>query len=154
MAARRARRGGGKRKGKMNLIPLFGGIGTVVVVALILGSGILKKGSGARGMEPTPDFRISDYRMDGSRFASSGNVYVFDGRVESIETIGSSRVVSISIPDNPDERLPLLVPGNVHLRTNLTRGDRFLFETTCRTGRTADGKQVKGVLVVKNVENK
>ena len=135
-------------------MPVFIGIGAIVVLALILGSGVLKKGSAARGLEPTPNFRIAEYRQDGSRFASSGNVYVFDGRVENIETVGNARLVSISIPDNPDERLPLLVPGDVKLRVNLTRGDRFIFETTCRTGKTGDGKQVKGVLIVKNVETK
>lgn len=135
-------------------MPVFIGIGAIVVLALILGSGVLKKGGAARGLEPTPNFRISEYRQDGSRFASSGNVYVFDGRVENIETVGNERLVSISIPDNPDERLPLLVPGDVKLRVNLTRGDRFIFETTCRTGKTSDGKQVKGVLIVKNVETR
>lgn len=131
-------------------------IGAVVVVAAVVlyGSGIFKKGSGARSYEPTPNFRISDYRRDGSRFASSGNTYVFDGRVENIETLGNDRLVSISIPDNPDERLPLLIPGYVRLRVNITRGDRFLFETSCRTGKTPEGEQVKGILVVKNVETR
>ena len=151
--ARRARKGS-KKKGKQNLMPVFIGIGAIVVLALILGSGVLKKGSAARGLEPTPNFRIAEYRQDGSRFASSGNVYVFDGRVENIETVGNARLVSISIPDNPDERLPLLVPGDVKLRVNLTRGDRVIFETTGRTGKMGDGKQVKGVLIVKNVETK
>lgn len=131
-------------------------IGAVVFVAAValFGSGIFKKGSGARSNDPTPNFRISDYRRDGSRFASSGNTYVFDGRVENIETLGNDRLVSISIPDNPDERLPLLIPGHVRLRVNITRGDRFLFETSCRTGKTPNGEQVKGILVVKNVETR
>ena len=123
----------------------------VVAVAGLFMSGIFTK---TRGLEPTPNFRISDYRRDGSRFASAGNHYVFDGRVESIETIGNDRIISISLPDNPDERLPLLIPANVRLRANLTRGDRFIFETSCRTGKTEDGEQVKGVLIVKNVETK
>lgn len=135
-------------------MPVFAGVAVITVMALVLGSGILKKGSSARGLVPTPDFSVADYRRDGSRFASSGNVYVFDGRVENIETIGNARVVSISIANNPDERLPLLVPSHANLRVNLTRGDRFIFETTCRTGRTDDGKQVKGVLIVKNVETR
>ena len=126
----------------------------VVAVAALCMSGVFSKGSSSRRSDPTADFRISEYRRDGSRFASSGNMYVFDGRVENIETLGNDRVVSISIPNNPDERLPLLIPGDVRLRVNLTRGDRFLFETSCRTGQTPDGEQVKGVLVVKNVENR
>lgn len=155
MAARRARRGG-KKHGKTNLTPLFIGVGIVLVLAIIMGSGLFKKGTGARTADPTPNFRISDYRRDGSRFASTGNLYVFDGRIENIETIGNDRIVCISLPDrdNLQERLPLLVPGNRRLSINLTRGDRFLFETTCTTGKTADGKQVKGVLVVKNAKTR
>lgn len=125
----------------------------VAAVALAL-SGVFSSGGASRSSTPTPGFRISDYRRDGSRFASAGNHYVFDGRVESIETIGNDRIISISLPDNPDERLPLLIPANVRLRANLTRGDRFIFETSCRTGKTEDGEQVKGVLIVKNVETK
>ncbi len=122
------------------------------VVAICWKTGIFERGGEARGLEPTPNFRVADYRRDGSRFASSGNVYIFDGQVENIETIGNSRLISISIPNNPGERLPLFIPGDVQLRVNITRGDRFLFETTCRTGRSADGKPVKGVLVVRNAQ--
>ena len=152
MAARRARKG--KKSNNTNLQPVI--IGAIVVLAgvMLYSSGIFKKGGAARGFEPTPNFRVSDYRRDGSRFASSGNSYIFDGRVENIETIGNDRIVSISIPDNPDERLPLLIPGHVQLRANLTRGDRFIFETSCRTGQTAEGEQVKGVLIVKSVQTK
>ncbi len=128
--------------------------GAVLVLAALLGSGVLKGRGGARESEPVASFRIADYRRDGSRFASAGNTYVFDGRVENIETIGNSRIVSISIQDNPDERLPLLVPGDVRLRANLTRGDHFIFETTCTTGKAQDGSQVKGVLIVRNAQSK
>lgn len=149
--ARRARKGNKKGSG---LQPLFIGIGAVVVAAVVFGSGLMKKGGAVRGNEPTPNFRIADYRRDGSRFVATGNSYVFDGRVENIETIGNDLMLSVSIPDNPDERLPLLVPHSVHLKVNLTRGDRFLFEASCRTGRTESGEEVKGVLIVKNAETK
>lgn len=125
----------------------------LVVLGYALHSGVLKGGSSGGSMEPTADFRIADYRQDGSRFASSGNVYVFDGRVESIETIGNDRLICISIPHNPDERLPLLVPGGA-TKVNITRGDRFLFVASCRTGLSDEGEQVKGVLVVTRVETR
>lgn len=147
MAARRARK-------KKSMQPVLLGAGALVAVAVVCMSGVFSKGGGTRSSDPTPNFRISDYRKDGSRFASTGNSYVFDGRVENIETLGNDRVVSISIPDNPDERLPLLIPGYVRLRVNLTRGDRFIFETSCRTGQTSEGEQVKGILIVKNVTSK
>lgn len=152
MAARRARKG--KKRSSAKIQPLIIGAVAIVLVALVLCSGVLK-GGGTRSSEPTANFSIADYRRDGSRFASSGNSYVFDGRVENIETIGNDRVVCISIANNPDERLPLLVPSHANLRgINLTRGDRFLFETSCQTGQTPDGEQVKGVLIVKKVETR
>lgn len=150
MAARRARRG--KKQNKQPLI--LGGVAVAAAAVALCFYGLFVKGGSSRSSEPTPNFRISEYRQDGSRFASAGNSYVFDGRVESIETLGNDRVVCISIPDNPDERLPLLIPGYVSLRVNLTRGDRFIFEASCRTGQTPEGEQVKGILVVSNVENK
>ncbi len=155
MATRRSKRRGGRgrKKGGSNMTVLGVIAGAVLVLAAVLGSGVLKK-SGVREAEPETSFRIADYRRDGSRFASAGNTYVFDGRVENIETIDNNRIVSISIPDNPDERLPLLVPGNVRLRTNLTRGDRFIFETTCTTGKAQDGSQVKGILIVRNAQSR
>lgn len=151
MAARRARRGK-KKAQKVSMQPVIIGAVAIVAVAMLYFSGIFKKSGSSRSNEPTPNFRISDYRRDGSRFASTGNTYIFDGRVENIETIGNDRIVSISIPNNVDERLPLLIPGSLNLRVNLTRGDRFLFETSCRTGSTPEGEQVKGILIVKRVE--
>ncbi len=152
MAARRAHRRG-RGSGKGNQIPLFiaCGVAVVLVGAICWKAGIFG-GKSARGLKPTPNFRVADYRRDGSRFASSGNVYVFDGRVESIETVGNARLVSISITNKPGGRLPLFIPGDVKLRVNITRGDRFLFEATCRTGKGAHGEQVKGILVVRNVQ--
>lgn len=151
MSTRRARRRGRvSGEGSQVLLIVAIGVAIVLVVAICWKMGMFKVG--APGLKPTPNFRVADYRRDGSRFASSGNVYVFDGRVENIETLGNARVISISIPNNPGERLPLFVPDDVELRVNITRGDRFLFATTCRTGQGADGKQVKGVLVVQDVQ--
>lgn len=146
--ARRSRKG---KNSKTNTQPLLVGIGALALVVICI---LLWPSKTTRSIEPTPNFRVADYRHDGSRFAVSGNTYIFDGRVENIETIGNDLIVSISIPDNPNEMLPLLVPAQVRPKVNLTRGDRFIFETSCRTGRTADGEQVKGVLIVKNAETR
>lgn len=128
---------------------------TAVIIGVLVAVGIsfIMKGGDERSKAPTAGFRIAEYRQDGSRFAASGNSYVFEGTVESIETVGNDKMVCISMENNPDERLPLLVPGNVS-GVNLTRGDKFLFEASCRTGVTAQGEQVKGVLVVKKVKTK
>lgn len=143
--ARRRRKGTNGGSGKLML---YIGAGVLVLVLAFCAG----KFATAPGNEPTPNFRIADYRQNGSRFASAGNSYIFDGKVENIETIGNARIVSISLKNNPaNEILPLLVPG--HVKANITRGNhRYLFETSCRTGRTADGEQVKGVLIVKKVE--
>lgn len=135
---------------------LIGAAVAVVVVGVAVSSGVFSKDRAGRSTANTANFSIADYRQDGSRFASAGNSYVFEGRVESIETIGANndRIVCISIPNNPKEYLPLLVPGKLKKQVNITRLDTFRFETYCSTGRTADGEQVKGVLIVKNVETK
>lgn len=146
--ARRSRRG---RKEGGNSKPLLIGLGAVA--AAVIGMMIFKPNATNTNDTPRP-FNISQYRQDGSRFASSGNRYVFEGRVENIETHGDNRIVAISMKGNKRERLPLLVPGKANLRVNLTRGDSFIFTVSCRTGRDADGKEVKGILVVNNVETK
>lgn len=122
-------------------------------MAIILLGMLLFKPSGNRSGEPT-HFNIAQYRQDGSRFASTGNSYVVEGKVESIETHGDNRMVAISIPGSKNERLPLLVLGSTPLTVNITRGDSFVFELSCRTGRDASGQEVKGILVVNNVRIK
>lgn len=146
--ARRSRRG---RKRGGGAKPLLMGIGALVVAGI--GIMVFKPDSAGSSRKPQP-FDISQYRQDGSRFASTGNRYVLEGKVENIETHRDDRVVAISMRDNPRERLPLLVPGSAKLRVNLTRGDTFIFELSCRTGQDADGNEVRGILVVNNVETK
>ncbi len=95
-------------------------------------------------------FKTADYRRDGSRFASTGNTYVIEGRVEHIETRHDDRLIIISSSGNQDERLPLLLPSENKIDVNITRGDSFYFEVECKTGRSEDGSQVKGILIVTN----
>lgn len=148
--ARRSRRG---RKSGGNATSLLVGIGALVLIGI--GVALFSGNSSENGKIGKPqDFNIAEYRQDGSRFASSGNRYVLEGKVENIETRGDDRVVAISMKGNPRERLPLLVPGSAKLSVNLTRGDTFIFELSCRTGRDADGNEVRGILVVNNVETK
>ncbi len=146
--ARSSRRGRGK---KMNTTPLIMG-GLCLLVVLLVGM-LFFKPSSRSGTEPQR-FNIAQYRQDGSRFASTGNRYILEGRVESIESHGNKRVVAVSMSGNRNERLPLLVPGEVKLQTNITRGDSFIFDVSCRTGRLADGQEVKGILVVNDVKTK
>lgn len=150
MAARRARRS--KKNGNRMLVPIVVGVAAVAVLAVVMG--VPGVSAGRPGKEPTENFRISDYRYDGSRFASPGNAFVFEGRVESIEPMGNDRLISISMNNNVDERLPLLVPAEARVKENLTRGDNFRFEVTCRSGLTADGEPVKGVMIVTKVETR
>lgn len=136
--------------------------GSNIKLLLIIGGGILvlaaafslsRGGSGGSGNNgKADDFRIADYRQDASRL--TGNSYRLEGRVENIETQGNDRVVAISVAGNKQERLPLLVRSGVAGKVNLTRGDTFLFDVSCRTGQNAEGQEIKGILVVNKVETK
>lgn len=145
--ARSSRRG---RNKKVNSTPII--IGVLVILVAVLASMLFFKPE-ARSATPKP-FNISQYRQDGSRFASTGNRYVLEGKVESIETRGDNRMLAVSIRGNKRELLPLLVLGSKPLQVNITRGDTFIFEVSCRTGRDSAGNEVKGILVVNDVKTK
>lgn len=132
---------------KTPLIVIGAGV-LVIAAALALSGG--SGGSGSNGK--ADDFRIADYRQDASRL--TGNSYRLEGRVENIETLGNDRLVAVSIAGNKQERLPLLVRSGVAGKVNLTRGDTFFFDVSCRTGQNAEGQEIKGILVVNKVETK
>jgi hypothetical protein len=71
--------------------------------------------------------------------------------VENIETLGNDRLVAVSLPNNQQERLPLLVRSGVTGRVNLTRGDTFVFDVVCRNGQDEQGLDVKGIMIVESV---
>lgn len=145
--ARSSRRGRKKKSNNTQLI-----IGGLIVLVIVLGAMLMGKPR-VRSLEPS-FFDVAKYRMDGSRFASTGNRYMIEGTVESIETHGDNRMVAVSVRGNDRELLPLLVLGSTPLKVNLTRGDVFLFEISCRTGRDENGQEVKGILVVNDVKNR
>lgn len=146
MARRRSRK---DKNSKAALLPLI--LGSAVLVGGI--GYALFASSDIRTLGTPQDFSIAEYRNDGSRMAVPGNQYVLEGRVENIETIAENRIVSISLKNNPKERLPLFVPKEKKLNVNLSRKDTFLFQVECRTGRDASGNEVKGILVVKNADS-
>lgn len=115
-----------------------------VAVVLVLG--------GSKADKSISNFSIADYRNDASRL--TGNSYRIVGHVENIETIGNDRMVAVSVDGAKQERLPLLVRQGVTGKVNLRRGDTFIFDVECRTGVDEEGKEVKGILVVRKVENK
>ncbi len=126
----------------------------VVVLVVVAGALALKPSEREQNQahEQGQNFSVEDYRRDASRF--TGNVYRIEGRVEHIETLGNDRIVAVAVPGNRQERLPLLVRSGAAGRVNLTRGDSFLFEVECCTGHADDQREVKGVLVVRQVETK
>ncbi len=144
--ARRKGRKGGKGKNGQQLPYMIGG----VVLAALAAMAILKPTSGS-GQQDVSDFRIAEYREKGGSIFI-GNRYTLEGKVENIISRGNDRLVSISLKNNSRERLPLLVRGGSPV--NLSRGDSFLFEVECLSGQDAEGRPVKGVLVVKNVSIK
>lgn len=144
--ARRSRKGGRKDSGKA--FPYI--VGACVVAVLGLGLHVTLNASSDGGAET--GFDIAGYRTDASRL--TGNRYRITARVENIDTMGNDRMVAVSVADNKHERLPLLVPASLNSRVNLTRGDTFVFDVECRTGRDELQREVKGILVVRKIETK
>lgn len=138
-----------KKNGSNIRLPLIIG-GVVLLLAAVFT--LSRGGSGSVTNGKTDNFRIADYRQDASRL--TGNSYRLEGRVENIVTQGNDRLVAVSLAGNKQERLPLLVRSGVAGKVNLTRGDTFLFDVSCRTGQNAEGQEIKGILVVNKVETK
>lgn len=139
-----------KKNGSGGKLPLL--LGGAVLFAIAGAFLITKSNSGSTGNGKADDFRIADYRQDASRL--TGNSYRLEGRVENIVTQGNDRLVAVSIAGNKQERLPLLVRSGVAGKVNLTRGDTFLFDVSCRTGQNDEGQEIKGILIVNKVETK
>ena len=127
---------------------MLGGGGGVLLLAVV--AALVMKPSESQEDSPDSRFSVADYRQDASRL--TGNSYRLKARVENIESIGNDRLVAVSLPGNPQERLPLLVLSGSAGRVNLTRGDTFLFHVACRNGKDEQGLDVKGVMVVEKVE--
>ena len=135
-------------KNKKSQLPLALGGGAAVLLLAVAAAVVMKPSA---RQEDTQDsrFRVADYRTDASRL--TGNSYALSARVENIETLGNDRVVAVSLPNNPQERLPLLVRSGVTGRVNLTRGDTFVFDVVCRNGQDEQGLDVKGIMIVESV---
>ena len=126
---------------------ILGGVGGVLLLAI--GAAVAMKPSDSAASAAESRFSVADYRMDASRL--TGNTYRLKGRVENIETLGNDRLVAVSLPNNSQERLPLLVRSGVTGRVNLTRGDSFVFDVVCRNGQDEQGLDVKGIMIVESV---
>ena len=126
---------------------ILGGVGGVLLLAICAAVAMKPSDSAASAAESR--FSVADYRMDASRL--TGNTYRLKGRVENIETLGNDRLVAVSLPNNSQERLPLLVRSGVTGRVNLTRGDSFVFDVVCRNGQDEQGLDVKGIMIVESV---
>ncbi len=132
-------------------------IANYILIAIVILAGLfflnkLLKGSNSTELgEPTQNFSIADYRSDASRYASVGNQYILEGRVEDIVERGRERLIIISMKNNAQERLPLLMPSSTKTDINVTRGDSFVFQVECQSGRDAEGNPVKGIFVIKKV---
>ena len=135
-------------KNKKSQLPMIlGGVGGVLLLAI--GAAVAMKPSNSADTAAESRFSVADYRMDASRL--TGNTYRLKGRVENIETLGNDRLVAVSLPNNSQERLPLLVRSGVTGRVNLTRGDSFVFDVVCRNGQDEQGLDVKGIMIVESV---
>lgn len=133
-------------------MPFIVGASIIVVLGLGMHVALNASSDGGPGKAADTGFDIAGYRTDASRL--TGNNYSIAARVENIDTIGNDRMVAVSVANNKQERLPLLVPANLNSRVNLTRGDTFVFDVVCRTGHDENNREVKGVLVVRKIETK
>lgn len=134
-------------------MPYIVGAGVAIVLGLGLHVALNASSDGPSGKaKGEASFDVAGYRTDASRL--TGNRYRIIGRVENIDTLGNDRMVAVSVADNKQERLPLLVPAGLDSRVNLTRGDTFIFDVECLTGRDERNQEVKGILVVRKVETK
>lgn len=124
--------------------------GAVVVLLLAIGAAVAMKPTNSAEESAESRFSVADYRVDASRL--TGNSYRLKARVENIETLGNDRLVAVSLPNNKQERLPLLVRSGVTGRVNLTRGDTFVFDVVCSNGKDDEGLDVKGIMIVEKVE--
>ena len=135
-------------KNKKSQLPMIlGGVGGVLLLAI--GAAVAMKPSDSAETAAESRFSVADYRMDASRL--TGNTYRLKARVENIETLGNDRLVAVSLPNNQQERLPLLVRSGVTGRVNLPRGDTFVFDVVCRNGQDEQGLDVKGIMIVESV---
>ncbi len=145
------RRSSAKKGGKKTPIANYILIALAVVAALFFLNKLFK-GSGTTELgEPTKGFSIAKYRDGASRYASAGNSYVFEGRVEDIKEGQTGRIIMISMEGNQDERLPLFLPQSVDNDVNVTLYDRFIFQVECRSGRDANGDLVKGIFIINKI---
>lgn len=124
--------------------------GAAVVLLLAIGAAVAMKPTNSAEESSESRFSVADYRVDASRL--TGNSYRLKARVENIETLGNDRLVAVSLPNNKQERLPLLVRSGVTGRVNLTRGDTFVFDVVCSNGKDDEGLDVKGIMIVEKVE--
>lgn len=124
--------------------------GAAVVLLLAIGAAVAMKPTNSAEESAESRFSVADYRVDASRL--TGNSYRLKARVENIETLGNDRLVAVSLPNNKQERLPLLVRSGVTGRVNLTRGDTFVFDVVCSNGKDDEGLDVKGIMIVEKVE--
>lgn len=124
--------------------------GAAVVLLLAIGAAVAMKPTNSAEESAESRFSVADYRVDASRL--TGNRYRLKARVENIETLGNDRLVAVSLPNNKQERLPLLVRSGVTGRVNLTRGDTFVFDVVCSNGKDNEGLDVKGIMIVEKVE--
>lgn len=149
MARRRRRKSKDNQSDQKKLL-----IGAGAVAALAAAAYFIAPAFRADTKAAGESFNVAEYRRDASRFASPGNQYVLEGRIEYIQTQGNKRLIAISMDGKRGEWLPLLVPEDVQTEVNINRGDTLLFEVECKTGTAPDGGQVKGVLLVKSVRTK
>lgn len=101
-----------------------------------------------RGRELSTD----NYLKKGSSSVSR-NTFSFEATVDSIKTKGKARLVQVSTTED-NKRIPLFVPADASLSSNINENSSYLFTVKGCNGTTSQGEEVKGVLIIIDAEPK
>ncbi len=101
-----------------------------------------------RGRELSTD----NYLKKGSSSVSR-NTFSFEATVDSIKTKGKARLVQVSTTEG-NKRIPLFVPADASLSSNINENSSYLFTVKGCNGTTSQGEEVKGVLIIIDAEPK
>lgn len=144
-----ARSSGSRRRKKGGAAPLIYVGAALVVFALLVVLVLALKGGGKEdSLAVKGQFNTEQYIKRGS--SSVGNTYKIQASVMEVNSHGGNRLVEILTSDN--HRIGVYVPSGTSLSSNIRKGMDYKFTVKCRNGMLEDGSNVKGVLIVVDVE--
>ncbi len=147
MACSRKKR---RKSGSSPLIVIGIGVVIILLAAFIL---FIKMRSG-ESVRPGGGFSGKEYTSGVS--STAGNILQIRGEVKSVDAKGRRRFVDVLTEDNV--RIPLLIPEDAALDSNVRASMKYLFTVESRDGEYKRPNEqevtpVKELLIVKSVES-